>query len=193
MAKKKEVANNEQSVVKETPDTQATHEVTIRKTISFSEMMAFVESVVSSCFLGENGEYSPEARHITTYANLVKRYTDMELPDTTNEIYRVIHETGIVRTILENIDREQFDEIEYIISEKVKYLNLVHTNEIMSSMRKMQEQVQKVADAVSGLLDDSVKEDLMLAIQNLSASGITKEDIVKSVLEIREKTPSEGE
>lgn len=185
MAKKKDVVT-EQRVVQDGEEViPKAREITIRKLISFTEMVAFIDSVVQSCFLGERGEYSPEARHIATYTNLVKRYTDMELPDGTDEIYRVIHETGIVHTILENIDRSQYEEIEYAIGEKVRYLNEVHMNEFYNSMQNLCVQVKEMVGVMSELFGGIGEEDLATALKTLSASGVTKEDVVRAVLDLR--------
>ena len=64
-------------------------EVKMRKNIPFTEMLAFVNDVVSSCFQ-QKGEYVPEALDFAIKSNIIIRYTNVSLPDNLEHRYEIL-------------------------------------------------------------------------------------------------------
>lgn len=55
-------------------------EVQIKKTLSFTEMMEFVNDVVLSCFQ-EDGGFVPEVMDFAIRSNILSKYANFSLPD----------------------------------------------------------------------------------------------------------------
>ena len=65
------------------------NEVKIKHTLSFSEMLAFVDDVVSSCF-HTTGGYMPELQEFVVKSNILTRYANFNLPDNLEHRYALL-------------------------------------------------------------------------------------------------------
>jgi len=113
------------------------NEVKIKHTLSFSEALAFVDDVVSSCF-HTTGGYMPELQEFVVKSNILTRYANFNLPDNLEHRYSLLYNTDAVDVV-----------IRHIISEKISYLcesNIAaierQMNEVVSAFTELQKKTE---------------------------------------------------
>ena len=120
------------------------NEVKIKHTLSFSEMLAFVDDVVSSCF-HTTGGYMPELQEFVVKSNILTRYANFNLPDNLEHRYN----TDAVDIVVRHVNKKQLDDILESISEKISYLcesNIAaierQMNEVVSAFTELQKKTE---------------------------------------------------
>ena len=94
------------------------NEVKIKHTLSFSEALAFVDDVVSSCF-HTTGGYMPELQEFVVKSNILTRYANFNLPDNLEHRYSLLYNTDAVDVVIRHINQKQLDDILESISETI--------------------------------------------------------------------------
>lgn len=156
-------------------------EVKIKRSISFTEMMEFVNDVVMSCFQDEGG-FVPEVLDFAIKSNILTRYANFSVPDNLEHRYEIIYQTDAVDFVCRNINMGQLNEIVASINRKIDYLcnsNMASINrkmtELVNAMENLQTQTMEVFGGVSA--DDISK------IANAVASGeLSGDKIVEAYL-----------
>lgn len=156
-------------------------EVKIKRSISFTEMMEFVNDVVMSCFQDEGG-FVPEVLDFAIKSNILTRYANFSMPDNLEHRYEIIYQTDAVDFVCRNINMGQLNEIVASINRKIDYLcntNVASINrkvtEMVSAMENLQAQTMEVFGGIS--TDDISK------IANAVASGeLSGDKIVEAYL-----------
>lgn len=85
------------------------NEVKIKHTLSFSEALAFVDDVVSSCF-HTTGGYMPELQEFVVKSNILTRYANFNLPDNLEHRYSLLYNTDAVDVVIRHINQKQLDD-----------------------------------------------------------------------------------
>lgn len=137
------------------------NDLVIKNTLSLSEMLEFVNDVVSSCFQDESG-YMPELKEFVIKCNILTKYANFRLPENLEHRYKLVYTTDAVSTVLDEVNKTQFDEILAAISDKIDYL-------CDSNVFEIEKQMQKVADSF---------EEMQAKAAELFA-GISPEDVGK--------------
>ena len=124
------------------------NEVKIKHTLSFSEALAFVDDVVSSCF-HTTGGYMPELQEFVVKSNILTRYANFNLPDNLEHRYSLLYNTDAVDVVIRHINQKQLDDILESISEKISYLcesNIAaierQMNEVVSAFTELQKKTE---------------------------------------------------
>lgn len=124
------------------------NEVKIKHTLSFSEMLAFVDDVVSSCF-HTTGGYMPELQEFVVKSNILTRYANFNLPDNLEHRYALLYNTDAVDVVIRHVNQKQLDDILESISEKISYLcesNIAaierQMNEVVSAFTELQKKTE---------------------------------------------------
>ena len=71
-------------------------EITIKKTLSFSDMMKFVDSVAKSCFVQGSGDYAPEIFDFALRSNVLDTYANFTMPRDLEKQYAMVYYFGCV-------------------------------------------------------------------------------------------------
>lgn len=151
-------------------------EVTIKNTLSFKEVLAFVDSVTKSCFTADQGAYLPEIKEFAIKCCILEMYGNFAMPSNVERKYDLVYCTDAISVVLEHINRSQLKEIVDAISDKIDNLaqaniEAVHRqmNEFYASFSNLQEQlsgifdgigageISKIAGAISGGQFDEAK------------------------------------
>ena len=97
------------------------NELVIKTILPLSDMLTFVNDVVSGCF-SEDGEYIPEVKDFIIKSNILTKYGNLTLPDNLKQRYTMVYETNAVKIILANVNNMQFTAMMHSIDEKIAYL-----------------------------------------------------------------------
>lgn len=95
------------------------YEIQVKNNLSVNEFNGMCMAIVNGCF-DENNIYLPYLKNQLIRAYTIDYYTDIELSANSEENSALYNNFGIVNTILENIDFEQYNAILYAIDEMIE-------------------------------------------------------------------------
>lgn len=164
-------------------------EVTIKRTLSFKEMLEFVNDVVMSCFR-EDGSFMPEVRDFVMRSNILTRYANFSLPDNLEHRYELVYCTDAEELVRRYINEMQINEIERAIDRKLQELcrsNAIGIQRQMSQLLANLDEAQQKAEQMIGSVTKEDLEKLIMAIGN----GVVDEE--KLVQAYMNQKPAETE
>lgn len=133
----------------------------VKKSLAFDDMLQFVHDVVKTCTEQEHGGYMPELKEFAIRMNIVEMYSNVRLPSNLNHKYHILTNSGIVETILDHINTEQFNCMREAIDSKLEAVVATNVNAVQKQLSDITvafEQMQRnMENAMSGL-DMSVLE-----------------------------------
>ena len=157
-------------------------EVRIKKTLSFTEMMEFVNDVVLSCFQ-EDGGFVPEVMDFAIKNNILTKYANFSLPDNLEHRYEIIYKTDAVDMVCSKISGAQLNEIIASINRKVEFLcdsNALmikrQVNDLISSFNDLQTRTVGMFDGISA-------DDIAKLADVLSSGKLDEGKIVEAYLD----------
>ena len=156
--------------------------VTIKKRLGLMEMMSFVESVVRSCFNGEDNRFTPEIMDFAIRCGVLETYANFTLPANIEKRYELVYGCDALPMIMEVIDMDQYRAMMQAIDEKVSHMAQANiqavfrqVNELYASLHELED---KMADVMNNL-DPEMLEKLMASFSN---GGIDEEKLVRAYL-----------
>lgn len=155
----------------------------VKESLSLAEMFSFVDGVVNGCFNQETYDYMPEAKDFVLQASVVEYYSNVKLPENLDRKYAILYRTDLVQTILENVNRGQFDEMVHAINCKVKSIADTNTAKLAKMLTEIGENISTILGKYSETYSDVTKEDVNNIISALSNGGFNEEKIVQLVLD----------
>ena len=107
-----------------TTETQITindvfYNIQVKNNLSINEFNGMCNSIVNSCF-DKNNTYLPYLKNQLIKAYTIDYYTDIELSKNSEENSALYNNFGIVNTILEVIDYEQYNAVLYAVDEMIE-------------------------------------------------------------------------
>jgi len=93
--------------------------IEIKYNLSVNEFNGMCTAIVNGCF-DKNNTYLPYLKNQLIKAYTIDYYTDIELSTNSEENSALYNNFGIVNTILENIDFEQYNAILYAVDEMIE-------------------------------------------------------------------------
>lgn len=155
-------------------------DLVIKERLTFTEVMTFVESVVSNCFTTADNLYTPEIQTFITNVFIIDMYTDFEMPKNTEEKYEIACFSRLVKIILGHIDLVQLKDMKRAISKKIK-------SKIEADKTLIRTQIEEILAVLDGLEKqmkvfdiDVSPEEMSSFIEVVSNKNIDEEKIVKS-------------
>lgn len=144
--------------------------ITVKRNLSFGEMMEFVESVVQLCFANDTDRYIPEVKDFAIKTLVLEKYTNINIPQSIEKRYEFVSFTDVVQAVLSNVDKMQFNEIVQAIDTKLEYMsnaNIEAVNRQVTALyATLQELESQFSEMFSGLDRDSVTKLVNAIIDN---------------------------
>lgn len=163
------------------------YKVSIKRFIPLAAMMQLVNGVVSGCFAESDNSYIPEVRDFFFRCYIVDFYTNVVLPENTEEKNQIVYGTDIVDVILQNIDNGQLRAILDSIDKKINYITNTDMKRIEDNASRLLEQLRtqfdQITDVFSGISDETLTN-FVQAVSSLSNES--KMQIVGAVKEQHE-------
>lgn len=157
-------------------------EVVIKCTLSFKEMLEFVDSVTKTCFTMTTNTYMPEVKDFAVKSNILEKYANFTLPDNLDHRYELIYSSDAIETILTHVNYHQFNEIMAAIDAKIKNLaqsNIEATNKQMNEIYAAFTNLQTQIEGMFSGIDASNFNALIGAFGN---GGLNEEKLVDAYL-----------
>lgn len=146
----------------------------VKYALSLTDMLAFVDDVVGSCFHDKLG-YMPEVKDFAIKTNILSRYANFSLPDNLEHRYQLVYMTDAVDAVCAAIDGTQLQEI---------------VNSINDKMPRVSAGGDAIADAKSDALPNISNSEVNIEIGPTYIYG-TNEDTVEQHREVTRKFTNE--
>ena len=156
-------------------------DVVIKGTLSFKEMLEFVNDVVMSV-IQEGGDYRPEVMDFAIKSNIVLRYTNLSLPDNLEHRYAILYNTDVVDFVCESINHNQLHEMIDSAKQKVRYLCGMNTSAVQQKAQDLVNSFDVLSQKMSSVLDGVIPEDIAKIAGVLSNGGLSEDKIVSAYL-----------
>jgi len=157
-------------------------EVVVKKTLSFAEMMAFVDGVAKNCFAESDGAYLPEVKDFIIKSFVLEMYTNLSLPENTEHRYHLIYCSDIIQTVLIDVNKPQFNEMVQAINDKIDNraqanIEMVHKqmNELYVAFDKLQSQLAETFSGVG-------VEDISNLTEAISNGRLDEDKLVRAYI-----------
>lgn len=157
-------------------------EVKMRKNIPFTEVLAFVNDVVNSCFQ-QKGEYVPEALDFAIKSNIIIRYTNVSLPDNLEHRYEILYNTDLMDFVYNHINMAQVQEIVSSINRKLAYMCETNVAAVQSRLNDLVSSFEEVQKKMEDMFKDLTPDDMVRLVGAIGDAGLSEEKVVKAYLE----------
>ena len=166
-------------------------EIEVQKRIPYVRLSMIIDAVVKSCFDAENGEYIPEVRDFATRLAVASAYTNLELPDETEEQYDMMYGTDLMEKIYEAIDYIQLSTLRGSIQKRCDIINDMNRTAIEKELYEAMETIGNIADGFAKMFDGVSNADMTKMIRMIGEHGLDEGKLAEAVVReqnaIREK------
>lgn len=156
-------------------------EVKIKHSISFTEMLTFVNDVVMSCFQKDGG-FMPEVLDFAIKSNILTKYANFSMPDNLEHRYEIIYNTDAVDFVCRYINMAQLNEIVASVNRKLDYMCNSNVAAIQRQLNKVVESFEDVQQQTAKLFDDISSEDIAKITNAISSGELSGDKIVEAYL-----------
>lgn len=154
----------------------------IKYNLTFVEMMEFVDSVYRTCFTSEGGVYTPEAKELAIKNNILSKYTNLSLPSNLEHLYKFIYCTNIVETVLEHINRQQFDEMLVAIDAKIENRARANIEQVNKRVSELYVMLDNLQTRISHELENVDIDDALMVAKALTDGNIDEHKLVEAYM-----------
>lgn len=156
--------------------------IVIKKKLNLAETMLFIDSVVSSCIIGENGDYAPEIKSYAVRSLAIALYTNLRLPSDEDKIYDVLYGNGLWELVTANIAKDQFDDIMKAIDSKIEYLSYSNAAVVNQQAEELYSTIEELSQKIATLFDGVESDDVKNIVSSFANGGIDEEKLMQAYL-----------
>lgn len=157
-------------------------EVRVKRTLPLTEMLAFVEDVISSCFHDGLG-FMPEVKDFAIKSNILTRYANFSVPDNLEHRYQMVYGTDAVDAVCVAIDTTQLQEIVNSINSKIRFLCGSKATLIQERINAVLETMEKMSSNTKDIFDGLTQDDMKALMGAISEGGLDENKIVEAYME----------
>lgn len=165
------------------------NELIIKKILSLSEAMSFVQNVVDSCF--DNGVYRPELKEFAIKLNMINSYSNLSLPSNFERSYEYIYTTDICQTIKLVISGRQYDELIRAIDEKISSLVAANTSATHKQASDIIASLDNISSNIGTLFENLSSEDITAALKAIPNMHIDEKKLIEAYKDASHKKESD--
>ena len=158
-------------------------DITINKTLSFKDVLSFVDSVSKSCFTDDNGTYLPEVKDFAIKCCILERYANFSLPQNIEHKYQLIYCTDAVDVVIKYINKTQLEEIISAINDKVDNIAQANIEAINRQMNELYSTFGNLEKQITEMFSGINKDDMTKLVGAISNSNLDEEKLVKAYIE----------
>ena len=166
----------------------------IKKTLSFREMLDFVQRVVDIVVDVDEGEYNPHYKDYLIREYTITFYSNVRLPAKSESSYNLIFNTPVYDMILDNINKRDYEEMLKAIDEKIEFERDVILGMAAKQTQDLLNQVTEMTGKLDGLFGDINSDDMASLISNLSRlESFDEREIANAVIDnINNNSPDDN-
>lgn len=157
-------------------------EVKVTTSIPLPEVLAFVDSVVESCFNEQYG-FMPEVKDFAIKSNILSRYTNFSLPDNLEHRYQMVYCTDVVDTVCQCVNTTQLQEIVDAIDDKIQFYCNTRTVEVQKRIEQAADTIEDMSRQTEELFSGLTQGDMQKLMSAIAEGGLDEQKIVKAYME----------
>lgn len=157
-------------------------EVRVKRTLSLTEMLAFVDDVIGSCFHDELG-FMPEVKDFAIKSNILTRYANFSVPDNLEHRYQMVYGTDAVDAVCAVIDTTQLQEIVNSINSKIRFLCDSKANLIQERINAVLETMEEMSNSTKDIFGGLTQDDMKALMGAISEGSLDENKIVEAYME----------
>ena len=154
----------------------------VKYALSLTDMLAFVDDVVGSCFHDKLG-YLPEVKDFAIKTNILSRYANFSLPDNLEHRYQLVYMTDAVDAVCAAIDGTQLQEIFNSINDKIRFLCDSKATMIQERINDVLNTMEKMRDNTKSIFDGITQNDLKNLMGAITSNGLDEQKLVQAYIE----------
>lgn len=155
-------------------------EITIKKTLSLKEMLTFVDRVVKSCFANDSNSYMPEVEDFMRRVCVLEKYANFTMPSNLENQYALVYQTDAFDRVLEHINYEQYDEICFAITDKIRNLAQANIEALHTQINKLYNAFDGLQTQFADLFGNISSEDIRSVTNAIVKGGVDEEKLVEA-------------
>lgn len=156
-------------------------DVKIKKNLSFTEMLEFVNDVVMSCFQ-EDGGFMPEVMDFAIKSNIMTKYANFSMPDNLEHRYEILYRTDAVDMVCGQINGAQLNEIISSINKKIEYMCNSNAMMIQNRMNALVSAFEDMQGKTEELFKGISADDISKIASAVADGSLNEEKIVEAYL-----------
>lgn len=162
-------------------------EITIKKSLSFREVIEFVDSVTKSCFT-DTGTYLPEVKVFAIKCCVLEMYANFALPSNVEHKYDLVYNTDAFDVVIQHINMKQLNEIVDAISDKVDTIAQANIESINAQMNEIYLAFDNLHKQINDIFADINAEDVSKFIGAISDSKLDEAKLIQAYAEQEKMT-----
>ena len=156
------------------------YELHVKWTLSFSEALSFVRSIVGSCVNEESGEYNPEVFDFAVSVNILDYYAGIKglTPEKMDKAYHIVYNTDLVDQVTAKVNNYQLNKLIDAARQKVDHkaaalvsMSTMRLNRLMNSMDEVMKLSQETMDEINSESFQEKMSEAIKAITNAEMAG----------------------
>ena len=158
-------------------------EITIQHTLSFKDFLTFVDSVVKSCFSIDNNAYMPEIKDFAIKCCVLEMYANFALPVNVERKYDLVYCTDAVRTVLAEINPEQYGVIMNAIDSKIENMAQANIEALNRQMSELYSAFENMQNQMSGVFEGVGADELSKLVGAISNGSFDESKLVQAYID----------
>ena len=167
--------------------------VNIKVRLGLQEMMTFVYGVVKTCFTENDNQYTPEVLDFAIRSSVLEMYANFTLPSNIEKQYELVYGCDVYTTILETIDRSQFDAMLRAIDEKIAHIAESNIEAVTRQVNELYASLNALEERLSPVFTGIDKDTMTGLITAMSDGKFDEEKLVHAYLKTKEGNESHSE
>lgn len=157
-------------------------EFRVYKYLTLNEQLAFVKEAVGLCFDDDTAEYMPEMKKYGIDILTIAIYTDIDLPEGSEEKYYLVERTDLLPRIYDCIDMTQYEEITDAIEKKIEYAARSNVSAIQVQISTVTERLVDTLERMTSAFGDVTNDDVNSIVNAIKTSNITPDSIAEAYI-----------
>jgi hypothetical protein len=168
-------------------------EISIRRSIPLSEVLAFCKEIVDNCFT-DDGEFIPEVMDFVIKHGVLTRYANFRLPENLEKQYWLIYNTEAYEVVIAHINIDQLNEIVGAANRKIKHLCDSDVLAFRAKTRELVELFEGMQKQTENIFTDFSSDDIKTLMSAVDKTGtMSEEKIVEAYInKLREGITSDS-
>lgn len=159
--------------------------VFVKRRLTISEVISFVNTVVDSCTIVNDNTYTPELKSFAINACVISLYTNISLPKSSEKQYEYVcimsEVGGLIDDIKKIIDINQYNDIIYAIDEKIRVFIDKQNSMIDAKVNDICAAFENITSQFGAMFDGVDSADVMNMVKNIGKMDISQEDMLKAI------------
>lgn len=164
-------------------------EVKMKRSLPFTEVLAFVDDVVQSCFQ-RNGAYVPEVLDFAIKSNIISKYTNVSMPDNLEHRYAILYNSDLVDFVCQHINMQQLQEMVNSINRKLAYMCDTNTVSVQNRLNDLISAFETMQEKTEAMFGDVTPDDMTRLVGAIGDGALTEEKIVEAYMK-HKNTPGD--